>query len=96
MIDAVLDVAGAAGIAILSVPAFSLNFRKKTLARITRIVQSRKRGEEKRALDTIAAELQLEAAEKAHRWRRADEICLLIGYLLLLGSAFVRAGMHLT
>lgn len=96
MIQTVLDVAGAAGIAILSVPAFSLNFRKKKLARITRIVQSRKRGEEKRALDTIAAELHLEATERANRWRRADEVCLLIGYLLLLGSAFTRAWMHFT
>lgn len=93
-LQTILDFASAAGIAILSVPAFSLNFRKKKLARIKRIVQSRESGKEKRALDTIAAELHVEATEKVNRWRRADEICLLIGYLLLLGSALARASKH--
>ncbi|MGC1496493.1 MAG: hypothetical protein WA790_11855 [Sulfitobacter sp.] len=84
------NITSAAGIAILSVPAFSLNFRKKTLDRITRILAKRKPGEERSALDTIADELEMEAALKANRWRRLDECCLYLGYSLLLGASIFR------
>lgn len=86
----ILDVATAAGILILSVPAFSLNFRKKTLARIRSIVRSRRQHGDRSALDTIAAELEQDAARRANDWRRIDEICLVIGYTLLLGAAIAR------
>ena len=75
---------------MLAVPAFSLNFRKKTLARITRVVNRRKPGEDKSALDIIAEELESDANQRANRWRRVDELCLVIGYLLLLGSSILR------
>lgn len=85
-----LNLASMTGIAILAVPAFSLNFRKKTLARISGIVARRKPGESESALDSIAEELESEAAERAATWRRIDEICLVVGYLFLLGSAVLR------
>lgn len=85
-----LDISSAAGILILSVPAFSLNFRKKTLARIGAIVRSRRQRGDSGALDTIAAELEEDATRRAHGWRRIDEICLFIGYTLLLGAAIGR------
>lgn len=85
-----LSLASAAGIAILAVPAFSLNLRKKTLNRITGIVARRKPGQDASALDIIARELEDSASQKANRWRRVDEICLYVGYLLLLGSTSLR------
>lgn len=85
-----LSFASAAGIAILAVPALSLNLRKKTLNRITGIVARRKPGEDASALDIIANELEASASQKANRWRRVDEICLYVGYLLLLGSTSLR------
>lgn len=88
--ELLLNIASAAGIAVLAVPAFSLNFRKKTLARITRVVNRRKPGEDKSALDIIAEELESDANQRANRWRRVDELCLVIGYLLLLGSSILR------
>lgn len=88
--ELLLNIASAVGIGFLSVPAFSLNFRKKSLARIASIVGRRMPGEEKKALDTIAQELEAEATQKANTWRRADEVCLFIGYVLLLGASVLR------
>ena len=88
--ELLLNIASAAGIGVLSVPAFSLNFRKKALARIANIVRRRTPGEEKKALDTIAVELEAEAAQRANKWRKADEVCLFIGYFLLLGASILR------
>lgn len=86
-----LNFASAVGIGILSVPAFSLNIRKKTLARIDSLVRRRKEKGDVGALSAIAAELEAEASHRANRWRWSDEICLFIGYFLLLGSATYRA-----
>lgn len=88
--DLLLSLASATGIAILSVPAFSLNLRKRSLDRITGIVKRRKPGYEGSALDTIAAELETSASQKANKWRRVDEICLYSGYFLLLGASLLR------
>ncbi|WP_375228135.1 hypothetical protein [Roseobacter sp. S98] len=85
-----LNAAGALGIGLLAVPAFSLNFNKKTLARIEDLVQSRREQGDSSALDVIAQELEQDAAFRVARWRRADEICLKVGYGLLLGSAVLR------
>ncbi|WP_300031439.1 hypothetical protein [uncultured Roseobacter sp.] len=86
----VLNAASALGIGLLAVPAFSLNFNKKTLARIEGLVQSRAQQGDTSALDVIAHELEKDAAGRVAQWRRMDELCLRVGYGLLLGSAVLR------
>ncbi|WP_298842268.1 hypothetical protein [uncultured Roseobacter sp.] len=86
----VLNTASALGIGLLAVPAFSLNFNKKTLTRIEALVRSRRDQGDSSALDVIAQELEQDAAVRVASWRRADELCLRIGYGLLLGSAVLR------
>ena len=85
-----LNAASAAGILILSVPAFSLNSRKKSLFRIKNILKRRKPGAETSALNEIAEELEDKATERANNWQLADQICLFVGYFLLLGSSIIR------
>lgn len=85
-----LNLTSALGIAILAVPAFSLNFRKRLLKRIETIVETREKRGETSALDDIATELQSDAQQLANQWRPIDQTCLRIGYVLLLGSAVVR------
>ncbi len=85
-----LNVATALGIAILAVPVLALNARRKSLAQISDIVAARKAGDDKSALDKVAQNLEENAATRANRWRRADEICLYVGYVLLLGASIVR------
>ena len=88
--DTVLDFASAAGIGILSIPAFSLNMNKRALTRIRNLVQARDTSGDKSALDIIARELESEASGRVSQWRRIDEICLRVGYFLLLGAAILR------
>ena len=89
-IHTLLNIATALGIAILAVPVLALNARRKSLAQISDIVANRKTGEDKSALDKVAENLEETAAKRANRWRRADEICLYVGYVLLLGAAILR------
>ncbi len=89
-VHTLLNFATALGIAILAVPVLALNTRKKSLAQISDIVANRKTGEDKTALDKIAENLEDTAAKRANRWRRADEVCLYVGYLLLLGASIAR------
>lgn len=89
-VHTILNIATALGIAVLAVPVLALNKRKKSLAQISDIVAERKTGEEKSALNRIAANLEENAATRANRWRRADEICLYLGYVLLLGASVLR------
>ncbi len=89
-VHTLLNTATALGIAILAVPVLALNTRKKSLAQISNIVANRKAGEDKSALDKVAQNLEETAATRANRWRRADEICLYVGYVLLLGSSIAR------
>ena len=74
------------GIVVLAIPTFSLNFRKKSLAKIVAIVARRKAKGDRGALDEIAAELKTRKEQQAGRWRGIDEKCLYLGYFLLLGS----------
>lgn len=86
-----LNIAAVSGIAILAVPAFSLNLRKKTLSRIEAIAQRQSHSGRESALRDITTELKHDAETNVANWRRIDEFCLWIGYILLLGSALCRA-----
>lgn len=85
-----LNLLSALGIGILSVPAFSLNFRKRQLDRIETIVGKRAERGEASALDDIATELRRGAERDLNQWRPIDQTCLRWGYFLLLGPAIVR------
>jgi hypothetical protein len=87
-----LDLAGFFGILVLAVPAWSLNLRQKNLQRIVDIIDTRGGAQSPATVvDEVAEELRKRREAAANRWRRADEICLVIGYVLLLGSAALRA-----
>ena len=85
-----LNLSTALGIVILAVPVLSLNKRKKALARIPAMVERRKKDDDAILLDTIGAELKSELGDRVNTWRRTDEYCLYIGYLLLLASSCLR------
>lgn len=83
-----LNLASFLGVLVLSIPVWSLNFRKKKLQAIR----------DADAPETTAADFRGQVRgilrDKRERdvaeWRRIDEICLACGYLLLLGSAALR------
>lgn len=81
-----LNLASAAGIAILAIPVWSLNYRKKKLKAITDALPEKP--------ETFKEKVRKIAHDKWGRavsdWRGIDEICLWIGYVLLLGSAIAR------
>jgi hypothetical protein len=81
-----LNLASTAGIAILAVPTWSLNFRKKKLKTIRDALP--------RDPDSFRARVRAIVEDKWGRdvsdWRRIDEVCLLVGYLCVLGSAVAR------
>ena len=89
-IEAALDAASALGIAILAVPVFSLNFRKKSYTRIADVLNRRKEMGAESALDDIGRTLRMDRELDAARWRPIDEICLYVGYALLLGASVLR------
>ncbi|MBA5779064.1 hypothetical protein H2509_18195 [Stappia sp. F7233] len=80
----------ALGILALSVPALSLNSRKKAVNRIVLLIRGREERGDKSVLDSIAKELKTQREEDAGRWRRSDEICLFLGYILLFIPAWWR------
>lgn len=89
--ERLLNALSVAGIAILSVPAFSLNFRKRQLHTIETIVRKREENGADSALDAIADELKDGAQQDTAKWRPIDQTCLRWGYFLLLGPAILRA-----
>lgn len=89
-LEAGLDAATALGVAILAVPVFSLNFRKKSHTRLDEILAARRETGAENALDRIGAALRDERARDAARWRPVDELCLYAGYVLLLSAAVAR------
>lgn len=86
----VLNIASFAGVAILSVPTWSLNFRKKRLQRIRDVIDARSNREAGNVIDDVAAIVHGRRQAGAAQWRRIDEVCLAVGYLLLLGSSAIR------
>ena len=81
-----LDLATFAGIAILAVPVWSLNFRKKALKQIRDALPA----EPATFKDRVKSILKDKHNRDVTDWRQVDEICLTVGYLLLLGSAVLR------
>lgn len=81
-----LNLAAAAGIAVLAVPVWSLNTRKKRLQQIRAALP-----EPPAAFrDRVRAILREKRNRDVSDWRALDEACLVAGYVLLLGSAFAR------
>jgi hypothetical protein len=76
------------GILVLAVPAWSLNGRRKRLQALRDLDRAATSD------DTFRARARQILIERHRRnvddWRRIDEICLLAGYLLLLGSSGLR------
>lgn len=81
-----LDLATLAGIAIPAVPVWSLNFRKKKLKQIRDALPA----EPTTFKDRVKSILKHKHNRDVTDWRQIDEICLTVGYLLLLGSALLR------
>jgi hypothetical protein len=81
-----LNLASAAGIAVLAVPAWSLNVRKKRLQEIREALPEAPA----RFRDRVRAILRDKRGREVADWRPIDERCLALGYLLLLGSAVLR------
>lgn len=87
-----LNLATLVGIAILAVPTWSLNRRKKRLQAVRDALAQ--------DAQTFRASVREILHDKQNRdvsdWRRIDELCLIAGYLLLLGSAFARLWVPLS
>ena len=83
-----LNLASFFGIAILSVPVWSLNFRRKRLQALRDADGANVTDADYRS----KARAILIGRHEQHvaNWRRIDEICLGVGYALLLGSAALR------
>ena len=74
------------GIAILAVPAWSLNFRKKKLRAIKAVMSD----EPVTFKAKVGKIIEHKMDDDISSWRRIDEICLAVGYILLLGSSAMR------
>lgn len=81
-----LNLASAAGIAVLSVPVWSLNARKKKL----QAVQDALPQDPQSFRASVRGILDEKWRRDVAAWRRVDELCLAGGYVLLLGSAVAR------
>lgn len=81
-----LNLGSMVGIAILAVPAWSLNVRKKRLQAIREALPE----EAKTFKDNVKSILKDKRNRDVSDWRPIDEKCLVIGYLLLLGSSLIR------
>jgi len=76
------------GIAILAVPVWDLNVRKRKLHQV-------QQAEDQAADDSdFRARARAILSEKHKKnvagWRARDQICLIVGYLLLLGASAAR------
>lgn len=81
-----LNLTALIGIAILAVPTWSLNRRKKRLQAVRDALPQ----EPKTFRDSVKGILTDKRNKEVSDWRWIDEICLIVGYLLLLGSSFAR------
>ena len=87
-----LDLATLAGIAILAVPVWSLNLRKKKLKQIRDALPA----EPVTFKDRVKSILKDKHNRDVTDWRQIDEICLAVGYALLLGGALLRLFVPVT
>ncbi len=84
-----LDLASALGILILAVPVWSLNLRKKRLQAVRDALPLDPQSFRDRVQRIVHDKRNRDVAD----WRRIDEVCLVLGYLLLLGAAMIRLGL---
>ena len=84
----ILNLTAFIGILILSIPVWSLNFRKKKLQKIKN--RSDKRESSSKFRVKLRSASQRKREEGVAEWRRIDQFCLTVGYSLLLGSSFLR------
>jgi len=83
-----LNLATFAGIAILAIPVWDLNLRKR---RLHRVRQADKEAENDSDFRALTRRILFEKHKKnVEDWRRRDQVCLLLGYCLLLGAAATR------
>ena len=73
-----LNFASMAGIAVLAVPTWSLNIRKKRLQAVRDALAQ----EPETFRDSVRSILADKRNREVSDWRRIDEVCLLVGYLL--------------
>lgn len=84
-----LNFAAFCGVAVLSVPVWSLNFRRKRLQALRDA--DRAAGADDGDFRTRARQLLITRHQRnVEDWRRLDQACLALGYALLLGSSFMR------
>ena len=80
-----LNLASTVGIAVLAVPTWSLNSRKKK-----KKIQESLPKDPVTFRDHVKGILKDKWERDISDWRRIDEVCLVVGYLLLLGSSLFR------
>lgn len=78
------------GIAVLSMPVWSLNKRKKQLTRLENAFGQDTAKARDESVQELADELIEERKKDTGDWRGWDEFCLWLGYGLLLGASFLR------
>ena len=81
-----LNLGTTAGIAILAVPVWSLNDRKRKLQEIRDALPEQPASFKDKVQHILAEKRGRDVAD----WRRIDDLCLKIGYALLLGSSVLR------
>ena len=83
-----LNLATFLGIAILAVPVWSLNTRKRKLHQVRQAdADARSDSDFRTRTRRILADKHRKNVED---WRGIDQICLIVGYALLLGAALLR------
>ena len=83
-----LNLATFLGIAILAVPVWSLNTRKRKLHQVRSADQNAENDSDFRA--KTRAILSDKHKKNVEDWRPIDQFCLVIGYVLLLGASLLR------
>lgn len=81
-----LNLTTTVGIAVLAIPVWSLNLRKKKLQAVRDALSD----ESNNFKDRVRSILLDKRGRDVADWRMFDETCLGLGYLLLLGSSFLR------
>lgn len=87
-----LNLTALVGIAILAVPAWSLNYRKKRLQEIRDALPEKPAN----FRDKVRRILRDKRNRDVSDWRPIDELCLFLGYILLLSSALLRLFVPVT
>ena len=74
------------GIAVLAVPGWSLNVRRKRLKEVRNLLDETPVSFKKKVREIVVDKQDRDVTD----WRRIDEVCLVVGYVALLGAAVLR------